>query len=183
MLRRRQIPAKAAPGVGQQPVFGAQRARSHRIEMHVITRRLQVAVAATLDQQGFVASAKNVAEELLAMIQADGVGAQKPAHAGHPIRVGRLQHQMKMVAHQAIGMDLPFGLLAGLSQGLEKVQAVHIINENILPAVTTVHHMVDRARIFHSHGARHELRPVRLPPNVNHQNNPSQKLRRCESTV
>jgi hypothetical protein len=27
--------------------------------------------------------------------------------------------------------------------------------ENVLPAAPTIHHMMDRARIFHSHGARH----------------------------
>jgi hypothetical protein len=26
---------------------------------------------------------------------------------------------------------------------------------NVLPAVPTIHHMIDRAGIFHSHGARH----------------------------
>jgi hypothetical protein len=27
--------------------------------------------------------------------------------------------------------------------------------ENVLAAVPTIHHVIDRARIFHSHGARH----------------------------
>jgi hypothetical protein len=26
---------------------------------------------------------------------------------------------------------------------------------NVIPAVPTIHHVIDRARIFHSHGARH----------------------------
>jgi hypothetical protein len=28
-------------------------------------------------------------------------------------------------------------------------------NEDVLPAVATIHHVIDRARIFQSHGARH----------------------------
>jgi hypothetical protein len=28
-------------------------------------------------------------------------------------------------------------------------------HENVLPADPTIHHVIDRARIFHSHGARH----------------------------
>jgi hypothetical protein len=82
---------------------------------------------------------------------------------------------MKMVAHQAIGMDLPTGLLAGLSQGFEKVLAVHIINENVLPAVTTAHHVVDRARVSTRIARGMSSMPVRLPPNVNHQNNSTQE--------
>ena len=58
---------------------------------------------------------------------------------------------------------------------IEKVLAVHIINENVFPAVTTVHPVIDRAWILHSHGARHELQPVRLRHNVNHQKHSTQE--------
>jgi hypothetical protein len=35
--------------------------------------------------------------------------------------------------------------------------AIHLTGKdgNVLPAVPTIHHVIDRARIFHSHGARH----------------------------
>jgi hypothetical protein len=155
MFRRRQIPAKAAPRVGQQAVFGPQQVGSHRVKMHVIARRFQITIAAALDYQRFVAAAKNVAEKLLAVIQTDRVGAQEPAHALHEIRVGCFQYQVKMVAHQAIRMHLPSRLLACLRQRFEEVLAVHIIDENVLPAVSTIHHVIDRARKLHSHGARH----------------------------
>ena len=39
-----------------------------------------------------------------------------------------------------------------------EVLAVHIIDENVLPAVPTIYHVIDRVRIFHSHGARHGAR-------------------------
>jgi hypothetical protein len=52
-------------------------------------------------------------------------------------------------------MYLPSRFLAGIRQRFKQVLAVHIIYENVLPAVPTIHYMVDRARIFHSHAARH----------------------------
>jgi hypothetical protein len=68
-----------------------------------------------------------------------------------------------MIAHQAIGMDLPIRLLASLGQRLKQVLAVHIIDEDVLLAVATIHHVVDRARILHSHRPRHVQQNVDIP--------------------
>jgi len=62
----------------------------------------------------FVAPTENVSEELLAVVEADRVRAQKPAHPRHQVSVGRFQDQVEVVAHQAVGVHLPAGLLAGL---------------------------------------------------------------------
>ena len=51
-------------------------------------------------------------------------------------------------------------------------------NENVLLAVPTVHDMVDRARILHSHGARHVSQIATLPSLVKHPNtSPSPAVR------
>jgi len=34
---------------------------------------------------------------------------------------GRSDHQVKVIGHKAIGVDLPTGLLAGLAQGLPEI--------------------------------------------------------------
>ena len=57
-----------------------------------------------------------------------------------------------------ISRPTPAGKLLGedtVFQSLKEVLAVHIVDENVLPAVPTIHHVIARARIFHSHGARH----------------------------
>ena len=56
---------------------------------------------------------------------------------------------MKVVAHQAIGMDLETGLLAGLGQRFEKVLPIHIIQIDVLAPVPTTHDVVNGARILH----------------------------------
>jgi hypothetical protein len=50
------------------------------------------------------------------MVQAQGVAAQEPAHAGHEIRVGRLDDEVKMIRHEAIGVSPKTRFLAGFSQ-------------------------------------------------------------------
>ena len=47
------------------------------------------------------------------MVEANGVGAQEPAHAFDQVWLGRFFHEMKMVSHEAIGVHLPARFLAG----------------------------------------------------------------------
>jgi hypothetical protein len=70
--------------------------------------------------------------------------------------LGRLvEDQMKVIAHQAIGVNLPFGLAAGFRQGGQEHAAIPHISKNWLPAIPPVHHMVDRSGKFTAHLARH----------------------------
>jgi hypothetical protein len=54
-------------------------------------------------------------------------------------------------AEKLLGEDTVF-------QSLKEVPPVHIIDENILPAIPAIHHVIDRARMFHWHGARYGAR-------------------------
>ncbi len=48
------------------------------------------------------------------MVEPNGVSALQLGHARDQVRVGRLEHQLIVVAHQAIGAHLPVGFLADL---------------------------------------------------------------------
>jgi hypothetical protein len=63
---------------------------------------------------------------------------------------------MKMIPHQAIGMHLPAGFRARFGNGLEKVLAVHIVEEYVFSAVAPAHDVIDRAGILKSHFPGHE---------------------------
>src|SRR5664279_1746085 len=71
-----------------------------------------------------------------------------------------------MVAHQAIRMNLPASLLAGLGQRLAEVLSVHVIEVDVFVAIPTAHHVVHHTGIFYPQLARHEstrsLRGMRL---------------------
>ena len=95
--------------LAQQAIFGLEQALAHRVEMHVIASRPQVAVAAALDQLRLVASTENMPEKLVAAVEPEGAGALQPRHARDQVRVGGLQHQMVVLAHEAIGMHPPPG--------------------------------------------------------------------------
>jgi hypothetical protein len=67
---------------------------------------------------------------------------------------------MKMIAHEAIRMDLKAGFLAGLRQSLEEILSIHIVQENVLAAISATHEVVDGPLILHSHFARHSSEPA-----------------------
>jgi hypothetical protein len=50
---------------------------------------------------------------------------------------------MKMIVHQAEGVDLPIGLGAGLAEGFEKALPVGLIPEDGFAPVPAIQHMVD----------------------------------------
>jgi hypothetical protein len=76
-----------------------------------------------------------MAEEFVAAVEPDDADAQESAHSRDQVGQRRLHHEMKVIAHQAIGMHLKTRLLTGLGQCLEEVQPIHIILENILPPI------------------------------------------------
>jgi hypothetical protein len=67
--------------------------------VNVITSRPQIAIATAFDQLGFVSAAQDMANELVPMVEANGVGALQPSHARHQVGVGGLQNHVIVVAH------------------------------------------------------------------------------------
>ena len=57
---------------------------------------------------------------------------------------------MKVIGHQAIGVDLPACFLASLAQGLEKSTTVVIILKDGLAAVAPIHDVVDGTGLLNS---------------------------------
>ena len=84
-----------------------------------------------------------------------GVNAQEPLHACHQVGFGRLHHQVKVVAHQAIGMHLPAGFLAGLAQSGEKARAVLLVAKNVFAAVAAIDRVINGPGIFKAQFAWH----------------------------
>ena len=66
-----------------------------------------------------------------------------------------LKHQMKMVGHQAIGLDFKTRLLAGFGQGLNEILPVHAVQKHRLTSVAAAHDLVNGPRLLDSHFAWH----------------------------
>ena len=90
------IPRKAAPGIGRDRFVRVQESGADGIKVDVITNGAEVSGGFAVDEQCFIATAEDVAEEFVAMVEANGVGAQEPAHAFDQVRLGRLGHEMNM---------------------------------------------------------------------------------------
>jgi len=89
-------------------------------------------------------------------IEPPGARAQEPFHPGDRVGLRCFYHQKKMIAHQAAGVDLPFGLEAGFGEDIQKCSAVSVVLEIRLATVTPVRHTVNGTRIFDSESANHE---------------------------
>src|SRR5437899_9843061 len=74
---------------------------------------------------------------------------------------------MKVIAHQAVGMDVPAGLHTGFSQRLEPLLPILIITKDVLPPVPSVHNVVDRSWILNAQFSGHEGRLKRIRIDVN----------------
>jgi hypothetical protein len=48
------------------------------------------------------------------------VGTQKPLHARAQVAARRFYYEMKMIAHQTVGVNLPTGPAASLSQKIKE---------------------------------------------------------------
>jgi len=125
--------------------------------MDIIPGTPEITACAPLDDERLVPPAEDMTKTLVPVVQPDGVRAQQPAHALDQLGVGRFHDQVKMVAHQAAGVDLPAGPLAGLGQGLEEVLSIDVVDKNVLLAVTPAHDVVNGAGILDSHFPWHRL--------------------------
>ena len=61
----RQVVGETAPRIGRKRLVGREEAGADGVEMHVIAGGPEVVAAAFVDDEGFVASAEEVAEELM----------------------------------------------------------------------------------------------------------------------
>jgi len=91
------------------------------------------------------------------MIQPNGIGAEQPLHSLHQIGIGSFKDQVKVIAHQTIGMYLPTRFVTGFGQGPKKVLPINIVMKNILAPVSATHDMINGAGVLHSQFAWHEL--------------------------
>src|SRR5439155_809032 len=104
-------------------LFGMPHARSCTGAVMVM-----VTVGGNWEGQISVSEKKRISDET--HVEPSGVSAQKPFHARNQVRLGRFDHQVKMIGHEAIGMNLPSRLAARLAQGVDKPLAVGVVVED-----------------------------------------------------
>src|SRR6266478_8352235 len=118
--------------------------------MHIIADCFEIAVAAAIDDQRLITAAEQMAKFLMPPVVAAGVSAQQPLHSNDQIGLRGFEHQMKVIAHQAIRMDLPAGLFTSLPERFKKALPVLVVIENGVAPVASAHQVIDRAAVLNA---------------------------------
>ena len=118
--------------------------------MDVIAHAFEITAARSVHDQRLVAPGEQVAEEPMTPVEAAGVSAQQPFLPGYQIWLRRLDHPMKMIRHEDIGVNLPARLGANLTQRVDEALAIRIIHEDPFAPVTAIHDVINPTSILYS---------------------------------
>jgi hypothetical protein len=77
---------------------------------------------------------------------------------------------MKMIRHEDVGVNLPAGLAARLTQRLDEALLIRVVFEDGFAPVPAIHDVVNRARILDSQLAGHAGRVGQTTSDVNIKN-------------
>src|SRR2546430_14978301 len=94
-------------------------------------------------------------EELVLAVKPRGVSAEEPFHAQNEVRQRRFEDEVKMVRHEAIGMNLPARFAAAFAERFKKTDAIVVIQQDSFAAIAAVHDVIESAGIFDAKLARH----------------------------
>lgn len=95
-------------------------------------------------------------------IKTHRISSEQPFHTRDKVRPRSLDDEMKMIAHQAIGMHLPASLRASLAERFQEGFSVDLVAKNCLPSIPTVQQMIKRAFVFDPDLAGHAERFTKL---------------------
>ena len=129
------VAAEAAPAVTSEgfALFGrAERGISFhpdRVEVHIAAQFQKVAVR--VHQQGFVAPLKKMAAAVVVAVEINGISRVEPLHEAVQISLRRVDHEMKVVGHQDVAVDLDPINRATFRQNVQELAPVGIIRKDV----------------------------------------------------
>ena len=142
--------AVARPG----PVRRRQhQARGHRVALDIAAQRQQIGVA--VDKDGLEAALEHNSHQSMAAVEASQVDPVELAHNQRQIRLARVQHQVVVVAHQAVGQNLGVKAVHGLGQDAQEGFAVFVVLEDRTAPIAPCRDVVQRAGELNAQGAGH----------------------------
>ena len=91
----------------------------------------------------------------VAAIEALGIDAVQLSHAAGQVGLGRLDQQVKVVVHQAVGVAVPPEALDDRGESVQECFAVFVVAKHFLARIAARGHMIDSARKFDAQRAGH----------------------------
>lgn len=128
-------------------------ARRHGVALDVAAQRQQVGVA--IDRDRLVAALEQVADQAVALVEALRVDAVEVPHQARQVALARVQHEVVVVAHQAVRQHLGVEAVERMLEHGQVLDAVGVIAVDRLAAVTARGDVVDGAGEFEAEGAGH----------------------------
>jgi len=119
-------------------------------------------MAVFLDKDGFEPSLEQVAVPAMIFVEELGIDSVQLPHAEGEITVRRLDEEMVMVGHQAIGVAYPVVALVDVLECIKKSVPIVVVFENGFLFISPRCDMINCASIFYAKRAGHE---ARLPDN------------------
>jgi hypothetical protein len=121
---------------------------AHRVQNHIAADFKKMAVL--LDKNGLVPALEEMAGSAMALVICLGVDAIQLTHPQGEISLRRLDKQMIMIVHQAVGMADPVIAFIDMSEDNDEGFPVALVLEDILLLVPSGSNVIDGARIFDS---------------------------------
>ena len=128
--------------------------RANWIEMHIVDQSQQRAILVNEDR--FVAPLEHMPTLITETVKTRRKRALQPFHALHQIWLRRLDHQMVVVAHDHIGIELPSTAPSRFKDRSLKRFPRLIVNKKVLTVVPAANDVVNRTRVFDPLFAWHE---------------------------
>ncbi len=114
-------------------------------------------VALLLDQMALEPSLEQVPRPAMPPVEITCIAAVEILHAGRQIRLGCLDEQMVVIAHEHERMEPPAVHFDGSPEPVESLVAVRIVSDNRFSFVPSRHHMIQRP------GELNSQRPCHAP--------------------
>jgi hypothetical protein len=125
----------------------------HRVQVDVAAHFQQVGVA--VHQNGLETALEDMAHLAVAAVHALGENAVDVPHQRREIGLPRAQHQVVVIAHQAVGQRAGVEAVEGLGEQVEEESPVVVVQEDRLLPVATGGDVVDGVGKFDAQRAGH----------------------------
>ena len=116
-------------------------AGAHRVQFDIAAQRQQIAFAVHHD--GVEAPLEHMPHANVAAVERLRVHAVQVPHEARQVRLPRLQHQVIVVAHQAIGQHAGIEAVDSSPQNRQQPMAVGVVGEDLFAPVATRRHVID----------------------------------------
>jgi hypothetical protein len=100
-------------------------------------------------------SLKQVPYPTVALIESLGIDAVQLPHAYRKISVGRINKQMVMIVHQAVGMADPVVSMGNIRKGIQEDLSVLVVSENCLSLISSASDVIDSSWKFYTQWTCH----------------------------